>query len=279
MKVESIPNSVLAPMIATKSRSRISLALSGISIVSVLIAWYLLTASFGGHPPFIKPLKLPSPAMVFLSAASLGWVFWGYCLSTLMRVVFGLLIGCSVGVILGLALSTSRTLDAILSPILGAIRPVPIVALTPWVILWMGLGDGPQIFMVALGALMVMATSTYSLASNAETRYILAAKSMGVDSVFMQTGIILPLIFPSLFAALRVAVAICFGIAVAAEYLGAQGGLGFLIRNARTTLNTETILLGIFAIGIEAWLVDWVVQLWAKAYSVWQDTSLSREQS
>jgi ABC-type nitrate/sulfonate/bicarbonate transport system permease component len=143
----------------------------------------------------------------------------------------------------------------------------------------MGLGDGPQIFMVALGALMVMATSTYSLASNAETRYILAAKSMGVDSVFMQTGIILPLIFPSLFAALRVAVAICFGIAVAAEYLGAQGGLGFLIRNARTTLNTETILLGIFAIGIEAWLVDWVVQLWAKAYSVWQDTSLSREQS
>jgi len=278
MKADSIPTSILPPLKAREKRSWMSFSLSALSVAATFTAWYLLTASFDGRAPFVAPLKLPAPEMVLQSAQSLGPVFWEYCLATLMRVIFGLLIGCSTGIVLGLALSASRTLDAILSPILGAVRPVPIVALTPWVILWLGLGNGPQIFMVSLGALMVVGTSTYSLASNVDSRYILAARSMGVGPVFMQTGIILPLIFPSLFAALRVAVAISFGIAIAAEYMGAQGGLGFLIRNARTTLNTETILLGIFAIGLEAWLVDFLIQIWARAYSIWQDTTLSRDQ-
>jgi len=249
--------------------------LSLLSLGFIFIAWCVLTYSTSSHPAFVTSLKLPSPLDVLHSALSTGPKLLEYSFTTFGRVIAGLLIGVVFGIGTGLLLSASKILDSLLTPLIEAIRPCPVIALTPWVILWLGLGTAPQIFMVSLGSFLVMTISTYSQASGVESRYIQAAQSLGADSLMIRIAIIFPEILPALSGAIRVSSATCFGIAVAAEYLGAEGGLGFLIRNARSTLNTDTILLGIIILGLESYLLDKIIQAWGKSISRWRDSHLN----
>ncbi len=74
---------------------------------------------------------------------------------------------------------------------------------------------------------------------------------------------------PALVGGTRVALASAFALTVAAEYLGAQGGLGFLIRNARTILHTETILLAAMILGVESLVTDQAIRLLFSRLTQW----------
>ncbi|MBK8820452.1 MAG: ABC transporter permease subunit [Saprospiraceae bacterium] len=80
-----------------------------------------------------------------------------------------------------------------------------------------------------------------------------------------------PGIMPAISSAIRVAAATGFGLTVAAEYLGAQGGLGFYIRNARVTLNTEAILLAALILGILSLLTDQLIRMAFRFINKWNN--------
>ena len=81
---------------------------------------------------------------------------------------------------------------------------------------------------------------------------------------------------PELIAGLRVALALAFGLMIAAELMGAQEGIGFMIMVARRSLNTQTILLGIIIIGIEAALADRLLYYFTRRLTSWTERDVER---
>jgi ABC-type nitrate/sulfonate/bicarbonate transport system permease component len=80
----------------------------------------------------------------------------------------------------------------------------------------------------------------------------------------------LPAIAPQLVAPLRVALALAFALAVAAEFMGAQQGIGFLMMVARRTLQTETILMGVMVLGVLSAALDYILRLIFRRVNRWQ---------
>ena len=228
-----------------------------IIVLCLIFIWYILTLNQTER----EMLFFPSPTAVWNTLINQFNEIISFSFTTWYRVSLGLLIGGLLGFVFGLLMSSSNIINLIFDPIIEIIRPIPPVALTPFFILWFGLGNLSQLLLISMGCFMIICISTYEAIRNVNPIYIRAARSLGVKGVAIYKTIIVPAIMPALLPNIRVALASAFALAVAAEYLGAQGGLGYLIRNARTILQTETILLAALLLGIESMITDWGIRL------------------
>ncbi|MEM7373769.1 MAG: ABC transporter permease subunit [Bacteroidota bacterium] len=239
----------------TKYSTRVIVAV--IVISAVILFWYLLTIDQTSK----ERLLYPSPNMVIEAFVRQWDQIILYSFTTLYRVLVGLLVGGVLGIIFGASMTWSKRIYLIFDPIIEIIRPIPPIALTPFFILWFGLGDFGQILLIALGSFMIITVSTFESIRNIPPVFARAARSLGANELQLYYTIYLPAILPSLFAGLRVGLATAFALTVAAEYLGAQGGLGYLMRNARVVLQTEVILLAAILLGLLSLLMDRILRL------------------
>jgi ABC-type nitrate/sulfonate/bicarbonate transport system permease component len=231
--------------------------------------WWLLTSGLS----IVKPLYFPAPVEVISSLIRLGPSLLADGMATLLRVVVSWMLGSALGVLAGLVMVRSRIAYFILTPIVEALRPVPPVALIPFVILWFGIGDSGKIFLAALGCFMVMAINTIVAADNVAPVYLRAARSLGATQNQVYRTIILPAIGPQLVGGLRIGAALAFAIVVAAEFLGAKNGIGTLIMLASRTLNTPVVLLGTIVIGLEAFFLERVIRWFSLRLTSWAERS------
>jgi ABC-type nitrate/sulfonate/bicarbonate transport system permease component len=130
------------------------------------------------------------------------------------------------------------------------------VALIPFVILWFGIGDSGKLFLGGLACFMVMVVNTTVAAGNIPPVYLQAARSLGASNSRVYRSVVLPGIVPEILSGLRIGSALAFAVVVAAEFLGADAGIGRLIMQASRTLNTAVVLLGTVVIAILAVLLD-----------------------
>lgn len=252
----------------SNSESRIMQAVSVGTVTILVLLWIFLT------PRYIRELVFPSPQSVWEAIVALRERLLWDSLLTLGRVLAGWSIGVILGVSTGLLMTWSRVFLAVTNPVIEAIRPLPPVALIPFFIIWFGLGDGGQIALVGVGCFMVLAVNTYQAVHNIPSIYIRAATSLGANKFQIYRTVILQAILPSLISGFRIAMALAFGVAVAAEFMGAQRGIGVLIMVARRTLNTNTILLGTIIVGVESYLADLFIRKISYYYCQWGDTPL-----
>lgn len=239
------------------------------TILALLILWFLLT------PELIPELIFPSPEAVWAAIDTLGLDLVQHAGITLIRVMGGWLVGILIGISFGLLMSWSKIVFAVSNPLIETLRPLPPIALIPFFIIWFGIGSSGQIILIALGSFMVLVVNTFVSVTNLSPRYVHAAISLGASKLQVYRTVILPAILPPLVAGFRVAAALSFGIGVAAEFMGAQSGLGFLIMVARRTLNTNTILLGTLIIGLESFLIDKGIRVMARYMCRWTEKSTS----
>lgn len=237
------------------------------TIIFVFFVWYTISISIE------KSIFLPGPKLVFSALYNNFSTILLFSLATLSRVIIGFLIGALLGIIAGLAMNRSYIFMAFLDPLIEAGRPIPPIALIPFFILWFGLGNISQILLIALGCFMIIVVNTAVAVGNVSPIFIRAASSLGAKPRDIYRTVVIPAITPHIISGIRIAIAMSFGITVAAEYLGAQGGLGYLIRNARTTLNTEVILLGIILLGLESWSLDRIIRIFGSYLTRWSEKS------
>lgn len=241
---------------ATARRTRPWGAVLSVSVIVVLLAlWWIVTTGTGA----VKPLYFPSPESVVAAFGTLGWSLALDAGVTLVRVLVSWIGGSLLGVLVGLAMARSKTLWHALNPVIEAIRPVPPVALIPFVILWFGIGDSGKIFLGALACFMVMVVNTTVAIGNVPSVYFRAARSLGATPGVVYRKVVLPAIVPEILSGFRIGSALAFAVVVAAEFLGADAGIGMLIMQASRTLNTSVVLLGTVVIAILAVLLDFVI--------------------
>ena len=240
------------------SRRWVFVLISVASVLSFYVLWYLMTEDGFG---VIRPLMFPSPSMVVDSLLTLSpETVFRHVYMTTYRMLVGWSLGVALGICVGLAMSYSRVLRSILDPLIESFRPVPVIALLPFFILWFGIDEVGKIVMILLGTFMIMVVNTYEAVINVNPIYIRAAESLGADKLSIYRTIVVPAILPSLAAGLRISSALSFTLVVASEFMGAQSGLGYMIMSARRTLSTETILLGCLIFGIVSTVIDFAIR-------------------
>jgi ABC-type nitrate/sulfonate/bicarbonate transport system permease component len=238
-----------------------------LTVVVVLITWYVVTVTI----PLLPSLFFPSPPAVLQALTALHATIVEHSLVTLYRVIVSFTVGSLIGVIVGLLMSRSRIVYAILDPLIEALRPVPPIALIPFFILWFGIGNFGKLLLSGLGCFMVLVVNTVVAVRNVPPIYIRAAASLGADNGTIHRTIIVPAIIPSLVSGWRVASALAFALTVAAELMGAQSGLGFLVMVARRSLQTDVILLSVIILTVEAWFVDRAIRIGSNLLTPWME--------
>jgi ABC-type nitrate/sulfonate/bicarbonate transport system permease component len=124
--------------------------------------------------------------------------------------------------------------------------------------------------MISFGTFIVMVVTAYEAVRNVPPIYLQAAATLGASRVQVFRRVIVPAIVPDIFGGVRVAVAASFGYAVAAELMGAQGGVGWFMVTSRRYLHTENIVAALIVIVILAFLADQLVRWVNRRLTSWK---------
>jgi sulfonate transport system permease protein len=216
------------------------------------LAWEAL-ARFGEIPPYI----LPAPTTVIATGISLiqdGTLIPDIGIS-LLRAAAGFVIGGSIGFALGIAVGFSRTAGLLLDRTILMLRAIPFLAVLPLVIVWLGIGEGAKIFLVAFGVAFPIYMNTVLGIRQVDPKLVELGRVTGLSTTTLIRRIILPGALPSILNGVRYALATAWLALVVAETIAASSGIGFLAMDAREFLRTDVIVLVIViyaAIGVGA---------------------------
>lgn len=227
--------------------------LSGLIIpAAVLLIWQVAGTNQ------MLPDYLPPPIQIgraFAEFAQSGELFRQSAIS-LMRAVVGFLIGATVGVILGLFGGSVRPVRDLLEPVIIALNPVPKIAFLPIFIIAFGMGHGSKFAIIAIATFFPAFVSTLEGMGSVPIRLIWSARSMGAGRMTVLFRVCLPASLPAIFSGLRIGVALSFIVLFAAELMGSNTGLGYVITTAEYGLRFDLVLVAIIVIGMLGFTSD-----------------------
>ncbi|SCK04198.1 Bicarbonate transport system permease protein CmpB [uncultured Clostridium sp.] len=174
---------------------------------------------------------------------------YGHLYYSLQRVIIGYSIATISGIILGIAMGTSKYAEAIFKPIFELLRPIPPIAWIPLVILWFGVGEIPKYVIIFIGAFTNVTLNAYTGARRVDPTLIGCAQMLGTSNRDIFLRVILPSCTPQIFAGMQVALSTSWMAVLAAEMVGAQEGCGWLILRGSDTTNIPLVLVGMVVIG------------------------------
>ncbi len=162
---------------------------------------------------------------------------------SLLRATAGLAIGGALGLVLGLIAGLSRLGDAAIDPLVQIKRTIPVVALTPLFIMWLGIGEISKVALIAFATVFPIYINLYQGIRSVDRRLLDAARSFGLGRAQLIRHVILPGAMPSLLVGMRYSLSVALLMLVIAEQINASSGLGYLINDARETMRTDVIVV------------------------------------
>ena len=252
------------------SREIPNIAYSIGAIVLLFAVWFAVS-----HSSFFKPGYIPTPEELGKTFFELvrdgyqGKPLYEHIGISLFRTLTGFLLGVVVGVPVGLLSGYSRRAGAMISPIMAFIRPIPPIAFIPMAVLYFGLGEVGKIVLIFFVSFNYVQTNAQAGAANFPIAYRRAAQTLGLTRMQTFTNIVMPGALLQIFTGLKVALALSWAVVVAAELVGAQSGLGFMISDAALLFRIPVVYIGVALIGaiglllnfglnfVEARIVHW----------------------
>lgn len=226
---------------------KVPLYASVLGIAGLIILWEVI-CQLG----IVPPLFLPAPSAIILA----GWDMLtngelvDNLLASLYRIVIGYAIGGTVGILVGLILGFSRWFDAIGTPIVYSIYPIPKIALLPLFILWLGIGELSKVTIIALGVFFPVVINTYSGVKSVDQMLIKAAVTFGSNYFNVIRKVILPGALPMIFAGLKLAAGTSLLLLVAAEMIAAQKGIGSMVLHYGNLMITTKLMVGVLILSL-----------------------------
>lgn len=174
-----------------------------------------------------------------------------------------------VAIPLGIAMGWSRLVEEQVDTLMEILRPIPPLAWIPLSILWFGIGDTQNQFIIFLAIFFPILVNTVTGVKNVEPNLIRAARCLGANEAKVLSRVVLRAALPQVMTGVRVGLGVGWMALVAAELVGANSGLGFLINDARTVLRTDYIMVGMASIGIIGLLMDVLVRTLIRKVTPW----------
>jgi NitT/TauT family transport system permease protein len=164
-------------------------------------------------------------------------------------------------------------MEGLFSPIVGAVRYVPVVAFMPLIVIWVGLGEDAKVLMIFLGIVLYNAIMIADAVKFIPDEMLNVGYTLGAKRRDVLFKIILPAVMPSILDTLRVNIAGAWNFLVLAELLAAQSGLGFRIIQSQRYFQIDKVLFCIVVISAIGLITDAVMKWFAIAVTPWAEHS------
>jgi NitT/TauT family transport system permease protein len=168
----------------------------------------------------------------------------------------GFILSSLIAIPLGILMGTFKVVDAAVEPVTNFFRYLPISALIPLIILWVGIGIEAKIAVIFLGTFFQQLIMISAVASGVAMDLLDVSYTLGANRRFVVMRVLLPASLPGIFDALRVSMGLAWTYVVIAELVASQQGLGYLVLNAARGLYTDQIFVGLVVLGALGLLFD-----------------------
>lgn len=229
--------------------------------VAVDLGW------MGGRlmPP---PSMVINTLLVLLQSGELLTHVW----ITTLRVLLGFLIGTVAGTVTGALTGYFPLARQLLDPTLQALRAIPSIAWVPLFILWLGIFETSKIALIAVGVFFPVYLGFSGALQSVDRKIVEVGRIFRLSGFAMVGRILLPAVFPAYIIALRAGLGLGWMFVVAAEFMGASEGLGYLLVDGQQLGKPAQIMAAILCFAIIGKATDSLLVLAAAPLLRWQDT-------
>lgn len=234
--------------------------------VIIFLAWWLVTKN-NIFPAAILP-SIESVSKSFLEQLKSGQLIGDITIS-LFRVIKGFAIAAVLGVTLGVLMGVSKKINRFFSLTINSIRQIPMMAWIPLIILWAGIGEGSKVVIIVLGAFFPILVNTISGIKQIPIGYVEVGRMFKLSKWTTFTKIYFPSAIPSIFVGLKLGLGISWMIVVAAEIVASSSGIGYRINDARSMMQPDVVIVGMFVIGTIGLIMDQILVRISKKITPW----------
>ncbi|ARH95530.1 nitrate ABC transporter permease [Streptomyces sp. MOE7] len=249
-----------------RRRRALELALALAVPLLLVLVWQLAAAR-----SWIDARIYPAPSTILADGwdRALAGELWPDVAATLRRVLAGYLLGTVSGYLLGLLMGSLRLVRAALEPLLDALYVVPKLALLPVFLNMFGLGEGPQIALVAATVFFFVWISTMAAVLAVPAGHRDAGRVFGASHWQMFRHVLLPASLPAVLVGARIAAGVAVLVIVASEQIAATDGLGHLVFDARALFQNDVMFVGIVCVAVLGVLFSELVRWAGRLLTPW----------
>ncbi|HTL76467.1 MAG TPA: ABC transporter permease [Casimicrobiaceae bacterium] len=235
------------PRIVDLIVQRPELATVPLAFVVALLAWHWLTILLHVDPiVFPGPMPVARALVAGLASGAYGHHFW----ITFKEVLGGFAIGCGAGLVLGAVISQFRILEKTVFPYFVALQTVPKLAIAPLFVVWFGFGLESKIVIGGLISFFPMIVNVIEGLQSTDRRQIDMLRAAGANSWQVFRMVKIPNALPFIFVGLDIGIVLAVLGAIVGEFVGAQGGIGFMILQYNFQLETAKVFALIVVLSV-----------------------------
>ncbi len=242
---------------------------AAVTVLGLLLAWQLLVWATA-VPPYI----LPGPAAVGVALARQPGLLAWHASVTLREIVLGILLGSLVGAASAMLLAASRAARRWLMPLLVVSQALPVFALAPLLVLWLGYGMPSKVAMAVLIIYFPVTAAFLDGLRRTEPGWLELARTMDAPPWAVLRHIRVPAALPALTSGLRVAAAVAPIGAVVGEWVGSSAGLGYLMLHANARMQVDLMFAALLVLAALALVLWWAVDRTGRMLVRWQPETL-----
>ena len=194
--------------------------------------------------------QLPAPSAVAVELAESRDLLWVHTLVTLKEVVLGFLAALVAGVILAALITYSKILESSIYPIVIASQTVPVIAIAPLLLIWVGYGIEPKIIIVALISFYPIAVNTVDGMKSVDPDMVRMMRTLGASRWQIFSKLQVPTSLPFMFSGIKIGISVSVIAAVIGEWVGGSAGLGYLITYSQPLFLTARVFAAIVLLSV-----------------------------
>ena len=236
--------------------------------VAVAVSWELAV-----RQGFASGRLVPPPSVIFQTFADLARTgeLELHAGATLSRVIAGFAFGVVAGTVLGAITGYSALTNRLVDPTLQALRAIPSIAWVPLFILWFGIFEASKIILIAVGVFFPVYLGVMGAVMSVDRKIVEVGRAFRLSGTAMVRRILLPAVMPAYVISLRAGMGLGWMFVVAAEFMGASEGLGYLLIDGQQLGKPAQILAAIVIFAILGKTTDWLIEIAAAPLLRWQD--------
>jgi len=191
--------------------------------------------------------------------------------ATLLRVVAGFGVGTGLGTVLGAISGYSTLVRRLIDPSLQGLRAVPSIAWIPLFILWLGIFETSKVALIAAGVFFPVYLGVMGAVMSVDRKIVEVGRVFRLSGVQMVWRILFPAVLPAYVIALRAGLGLGWMFVIAAEFMGASEGLGYLLIDGQQLGKPAEIVAAIVAFALLGKTTDWLIVGVTAPFLRWED--------
>lgn len=246
-----------------KSSGRADLILGIIAFIGFLAIWYLIVL-IGVVPQRFLPL--PEQVVAALWVMLIERNFLDDIGISVARVWGAFLLSAVMAIPIGIWMSSYRIVGTLIEPIVDFIRYLPVPALVPLLIIWLGIGEASKIAVLWMGTFFQLVLLIADDAKRIPREFIEIGHTLGAKPRQITRDIVLRSMLPNMIDNLRITLGWCWTWIIVAEIVAANSGIGHAIWSMRRFLKTPEVMAGILTVGVIGLLTDQAIRAWHRRH-------------